>query len=59
MKPVLASLDGAEEELLALALAPRPAVALAAPLPELAAFARGEVGVSRPQGLGRRGALRA
>ena len=56
VEAVLSSLDGAEEELLGLALATRPSVALPAPLPQLAAFLRGELVVGGPP-CSRRGPL--
>ena len=48
VEAVLAPLDRPEEELLGLALASRPSVALPAPLPQLAAFLWGELVVGGP-----------
>ena len=50
VEAVLAPLDRAEEELLGLALAARPPVALPAPLPQLSAFLWGEFVVGGPSG---------
>ena len=49
VEAVLPPLDRAEEELLGLSLPARPSVSLPAPLPQLAAFLRGELMVGGPR----------